>query len=760
MRPRSLPCPVAARSPAAEGASVVGGRLRSALWLGVAVAVAGIVVSLASLGSKTEENAGLDWLYGLRGARPTPPGIVLVSMDGESADELGLHEDPARWPRGIHARFLQRLMALQPRLVVFDVFFDDPPDAPGTTDLAAAIGQAGNVVLVARLGTRLVALGPRAADGEAVQVSLRMPTAPLREAALAVAPFPLPVVPFKVGQFWTFQDGAGGVPTVPAVVVQALAWDRAPAVRSALLQSAPAMDAAGAAIAGQDMTGFVQATRTLAEADPGFKARALAGRHAGDSLYSALVDLYTGPPSRYLNYYGPPRTIPTVSYHRLLNGQPAMTRSGQAVDLRDAVVFVGYAARHQAEQRDSFYSVFSQESGLNLSGMEIAATATANLLEGRGLHPLPQAVALALLLAWGLALGLLCQLLPGWPGIAAAAVAAQGYLLAAAHGFEHYDIWPPLLVPIFVQAPLAVFGALLMNVQRLREQRARVMAAVGHYLPEPVVRGLAEDGLSAIRTAELVHGTCMSTDVEGYTRLAESLAPDELGEVMNAYYGILFREVSRHGGQVSDAVGDSMMAIWASARPEADTRRGACLAAADIHQALERAASAGAKGALPTRIGLHSGAIRLGTVGAGQHLEYRVLGDIVNTASRIEGLNKRLGTRVLASAETVVGIEGVLTRDVGAFYLAGKGVPVQVHQLLGHATDAGATCPEEALQLFAEALAEFRSGRWMQAEERFRRSLGLNAGDRVASFYAELCAAYQRDGATSFLDGAIRIDMK
>ncbi len=738
-------------------------RLRSALLLGLAVGFLGILACLTPLGTKIEDNAGLDWLYGLRGRRPPPPGIVLVSMDGESSDALGLHEDPAKWPREMHARLLRRLSALQPRLIVFDVFFDDPPDAAGTAELGAAIAQASNVVLVGRLGTRLVALEARSAAGEAVRVNLRQPTAPLREAALAVAPFPLPAVPFKVGQFWTFHEGAGDMATIPTVVAQAIAWGQAPALRDALLAraSAAAPDARvlDAALAGRDIAGFVRAARALARGDAGFKARAHANHPGGGISYRMLVDLYAGPASRYLDYYGPPRSFPTVPYHQLLSGAVPTTGAGQVVDLHGAVVFIGFAARHQAEQRDSFYSVFSQESGLNLSGLEIAATATANLLEGRGLHPLPQPLALLLVLGWGVALGLVCRLLPGWPGVAAVAVAAQCYLLAARYGFQYHETWPPLLVPIFLQAPIVVLGSLLLGFQQAREQRARLIAAMGQYVPEPIVHRLAEEGRSGAWMAEVVHGTCMSTDVEGYTRLAESLSPDELGELMNAYYGILFREVSRHGGQVSDAVGDSMMAIWASVRPRADTRRGACLAAAGIHMALERAARVGNDSALPTRIGLHTGTIRLGTVGTAQHLEYRALGDIVNTASRIERLNKQLGTHVLASAETVAGVDDLLVRDVGSFYLAGKGTPVGVYQVLGPAGN-GAGILEEPMRQFAEALDVFRQGHWKAAEDLFRLCCARDPADGVAVFYANRCAAYRRSGADSFHEGAIRLDTK
>ena len=125
---------------------------------------------------------------------------------------------------------------------------------------------------------------------------------------------------------------------------------------------------------------------------------------------------------------------------------------------------------------------------------------------------------------------------------------------------------------------------------------------------------------------------------------------------MNRYYAVLFEPVKRHGGLVQDVVGDSMLAIWATTEPDASLRNRACLAALDIAAAVDRFNADSGRLALPTRIGLHSGRLLLGSVGAMDHYEYRAVGDIVNTATRLEGLNKHLGTRMLVSADVLEGL--------------------------------------------------------------------------------------------------------
>ena len=110
---------------------------------------------------------------------------------------------------------------------------------------------------------------------------------------------------------------------------------------------------------------------------------------------------------------------------------------------------------------------------------------------------------------------------------------------------------------------------------------------------------------------------------------------------------------------------------------------------------------------MPTRVGVHSGQIFIGNIGAGDHYEYGPTGDTVNTASRMDGLNKYLGTEVLGSEEIVDGIDGLLKREVGKFMLKGKAEPMVVHELLGSLEDADDK-RKKSCEIFAAALGAFR----------------------------------------------------
>jgi adenylate cyclase len=448
----------------------------------------------------------------------------------------------------------------------------------------------------------------------------------------------------------------------------------------------------------------------------------------------ALADVYGGSDSRYINFYGPAGTIETVPYDDAL-----LQPSGE--QFKGRTVFVGFAERRQPEQQDDFYSVFSQRSGLNLSGVEIGATAFANLLERTSIVPLPIPWHLLLVLLWG---GALIGALAGLPPARAAAVAAAAGAAYAAAGYLSFTsahVWLPLVVPLAVQLPLAVGLAAFLHYRDLKAQRARIHTALGYYVPADVVQRLAHETIDATADRRLVYGTCLFTDAERYTALSEALPPERLASLMSDYYEVMFAAVKRNGGLVSDTAGDAMVAVWATARPDPAARERACRAALEIQQAVAAFNRAHAERPLPTRLGLESGPLVLGNIGAGQRFEYRAIGDIVNTASRIQDLNRLLGTQVLASATTVTEWPAGAKRELGRFLLRGKSVPVDIFELLDRESAAR---PVEADSVFAAGLAAVQMGDWAEARRAFERSLALVPEDGPSAFYARLAADYAR----------------
>jgi adenylate cyclase len=150
--------------------------------------------------------------------------------------------------------------------------------------------------------------------------------------------------------------------------------------------------------------------------------------------------------------------------------------------------------------------------------------------------------------------------------------------------------------------------------------------------------------------------------------------------------------------------------------------------------------------------------MELGTVGSGDHFEYRPLGDIINTATRIEGLSKHLGTWVLASGDVIVGLDGLATREIGCFRPVGKSRSLTIHELLPGNAEPIPT-PLYNGVTFNEALRQFRAGDWRAAHAAFADYLSAHKQDGPAKFYLRLCARYERRPPPDW-DGTITLREK
>ena len=732
-------------------------RSRQFVLFGLIATVFGMLAGAVPAVLRLEENFGLASLFLMRGPREAPAEVVVVSLDKRSSDAFGLPNEPAKWPRTLHAELVERLVADGAAVIGFDVLFDNPAAVDADARLGAALGQAGNVVLAAFLHKTNVGASQ---DGRIVLSAEKLipPVSPIAAGALAVAPFALPVVPVRVSQFWTFKASAGNLATFPTTVFQAWMLRQPGEWYADLRQSCADLQASlpatpAGVLAERQLENLLQRARRCLTGDAAALATLEAAWQQSPQPLArrSLLQLYAGADTRYLNYYGPVRTVWTVPYVQALRGE--------GPELAGKIVLVGFSDEFQPEQKDGFYSVFSDHTGLDISGVEVAATAVANMLDGTAIRPLSFPAELFVIGFWGLLVGGFCRVLTPLAAIAFSLCAVPLYAVWAWWVFDAMNIWLPLFVPLFVQLPVALLLGLVANYLQTRNQRERVMQALGTYLPKRALDRLMENLGDLRADAELLHGTCMATDAEQYTRLAETLSPDELATLMNAYYAVMFAEVEKSGGVVTDVVGDSMMAIWAMSQPDSQTRARAGAGALAVAAAVERFNAQPGRPQLPTRIGLHSGAIRLGTIGGAGHLEFRAVGDIVNTASRIEGLNKQLGTRILVSGDTLAETDGLLTRELGTFLLAGKSTPLLIHELLDSEAQGGARVRDRHAR-FATALAAFRASRWQAAAEIFADLHRVQPDDGPSRFYAELCARYLANGPDSFENGAVRLSGK
>lgn len=747
--------------------------LFKALVWGCVVGLVGLIFSFTDIARAVEEDLGLDLFFKIRGIQQPPPEAVVVSIDRDSAENLKIPDNPDKWPRAVHAKLVDTLVRAGAKTITFDVHFIEQRVTEDDHLFEQAIRRAGNVVLADAMRAKDIptaSAGSDPSDSTNI-VKVIKPFEPLAQAAIGTAPFVLPRIPFKVNQYWTFQQGAGDVPTFPIVALQLYGWEAfgelvhlVKQVNPAYAEKLPGDVEAERSTRG--LVGMMRDLRDIFDGDPLVAEKVREELERSDlrakdegryRLLKALIDVYEGEASRYINFYGPPGTVPTIPYYQaLLIG----TEAGPAVDLKGKAVFVGLSEVLLAERKDSFYTVFSQGNGVFIGGVEIAASAFLNILDATTIVPISLPVHSGLLLCWGILVGALCRLLP--VAMATGAMAGMGglYLVTAVHQFQSYQQWFPVVLPLLVQVPIGFGGAVLWNYVESERERKHIRKAFGLYLPNEVVDHLAKDMANIKGTTQVVYGTCLFTDAGDYTALSEKMTPKELSDFLGRYFEALFQPVRKHGGLIVDLKGDSILAIWKGPDDDPALRKRACLAALEMAESVARFNQSVAPYGLPTRIGLHAGELTIGAVGAVDHYEYRPTGDVVNTASRVEGFNKYVGTQIAVSDDVIQGLDGLVTRQLGVFRLKGKGKPLGLHELVNR-SERVEQAQRETCAIFARGLTAFRNRSWDQARVVFGQCLDVTEQDGPSLFYLTLCEQYLKmPPSEESWDGVVTLEKK
>ncbi len=684
-----------------------------------------------------ETSIGLHSLFSIRGVREPPASVVIVALDEASELRLNVGKDLTRW-RHFHAKLVEQLTAQGVLLIVFDVQFIVAHD--DDTLLAAAIQAAGNVLLTEcvqklRYGVEdffgreecsdsnqkpfaeKIAGANQVLPEQMVVMRKLQPTQSLAQAALDHAPFFLASSDSEqttIYQAWTFFDALAEVPSLPV-----LTW---------LYYLQRSQGLAAQTVTMPISTWLTEQRRQCLD-NPSQTVKTVI------EINSRLQNVICQGDSRYLDFYGPAQTIKMVSYSDVYEGK--------VTDLKGKIVFVGKANRQfSAGKLDYFPVPFANAHSGNMSGVEILATQFANLLENRFVSaPLPHYIVLLLfafcvtilLNMQGLALTLFCSLV---------------YSSVSVWLFNRNSFWLPVAVPLIVQLPCAYMMTLMAVRMDLLNERKRILAFARRVFPEWVSLTHATPGQwrpeqRVAKATQLdVRGICLATDIAGYTTISSQHTPQQMWQLMNAYFRVLGQPVETYQGIITDVVGDAMMAVWFNLS-EDQQRLAAALTALDIQLALDGFNQASTLSSLPTRIGINEGNMTLGRLDAGNSSYYSVIGDTVNIASRIEGVNKYLGTRILAAATIAPSLGSLIYRPVGVFRLVGRDSPVELIEIVGKKTAATAAI-QPLYKQFALGLELFQQEQWQEAADCFQALL-QQYDDGPSRFYWQKATILQKN---------------
>jgi adenylate cyclase len=266
------------------------------------------------------------------------------------------------------------------------------------------------------------------------------------------------------------------------------------------------------------------------------------------------------------------------------------------------------------------------------------------------------------------------------------------------------------------------------------------MRAMSKYVPVDLVRLLYRTGEEPRLGGETIPVSLLFSDIKGFTTLAERLPPNELALVLGRYLEVMSAAIQGCGGTIDKYIGDAIMAVWNAPTPSPDHPRRACeaaLAAQAAGEALFASPEWEGRPPLVTRFGLHTDEVLVGHFGAPDRMSYTCLGDGVNLAARLEGLNKQYGTTLLVSdAVRQAAGPAFFFRLLDVVAVSGKGKAIPVHELIAPAGQQGPR--QETVQRYEAALALY-----MRRE--FRAALSLFealAEDPPSAVLAERCRAF------------------
>lgn len=220
---------------------------------------------------------------------------------------------------------------------------------------------------------------------------------------------------------------------------------------------------------------------------------------------------------------------------------------------------------------------------------------------------------------------------------------------------------------------LSSFGEMVAGLV----ERELIRRTLGRYVPEAIAEKLLADGGGLPPTEG--EATILFTDIAGFTALTEALGPSRIVEVLNAYFSRMTAIIEAKDGVITQFQGDAILAIFNVPIENPDHAERACHAALAMRSAVETEVFAGQK--LSCRIGINTGQVIAGAVGAEDRLTYTVHGDAVNRAARVEAMNKEAGTTILLTETTACLVKAISTRKISTMTVRGQTTPVTIYTI-------------------------------------------------------------------------------
>lgn len=661
---------------------------------------------------------------------PASPEIVLITVDQPDLEFFRDRGLTWPWPRQLYSPIIDFCRRAGARAVILDILFSEPSSYGPEDDarLAQSLGSAGNVILPFFLSRKEKASESAKAtviEKARLSISGNAPSglSPYRSVLAPIQP--LVISALTLGNVECRPDRDGIYRRMPLVVPCGGDW--LPALAFAaydrLQPWSPYEFHGGALTRGQ--------TRFPLDAQGQF----------------------------LLKFRGPSGTYPRLSAANVIQSE-GLCRQGleplyPLQTLAGKWVFVGLTAPGLMDLKsspvDSIYA-----------GVEIHATLLDNLLQGDFLGLVQQWTVWSwtLLLVAGIVVTVICS-----SGVLVTLGALACLLIVnialAFLAFTASWWMDPVLPGTALVLSFAFSASYSYAIEGRQKSTIRNMFA--QYMSETVISDLLQHPEKLKLGGEHRTVTIMFSDLAGFTSISERLTPETVITLLNEYFSRMTDIILEEGGTLDKFEGDAIMAFWGASLDMEDHALRACRAALRQVEALADLNGDFEKMGLPAlklRVGIHTGEAVVGNLGSQRRFDYTVIGDAVNLASRLEGLNKYYGTTLLCSESTMNACaDEAEFRELDDVAVKGREAPVRVFQVLGLAGRLG-EAQARARESFSRGLELYRAGQFALAGEHFFAALKILPQDGPSREFLDRCREFQRDPPGPGWDRVFRPDRK
>ncbi len=485
---------------------------------------------------------------------------------------------------------------------------------------------------------------------------------------------------------------------------------------------------------------------------PGFPKNAPSNYRVMEWLQMGSKRIPVGPHgSALIPYRGTGRTFPFISAADVMNqAVPAGALFGK-------IALVGMTA-------PGLLDLHATPVGTEYPGIEAQASLVYGILHGT-IKERPgyvTAIAISIIALLGLILLFLLPLLSPlrslWATVLALIVTIAVNLVAWTYGNLVIPIAPTILLIICLFVVNTFYGYFFET-----RKRKYILTKFGQYVPPSLVRELAKYPEALSMQGQSRDMTVLFADVYDFTRISEGLSPTDLSAMINMYLTAMTEVIHRHKGTVDKYIGDAIMAFWNAPLPDSRHGRNAILAALEMQDRLvELAPEFKAQGwpALRVGIGINSGVMNVGNMGSAFRMAYTVMGDAVNTASRLEGLTRKYGVDIIAGTDTRRLVPEVIFREIDVVRVKGREKPVSIFEPINLRSKMDAEQLKE-LDQFEQMRTYYRQQRWADAMAQLTTILlKKNPSSQLYAVYRDRIAHFMATPPEDQWDGVFNFQTK